>query len=61
VQCSNIPLNTAITVTVTPVSSTPVSAVGYNSTGTTGSSTATISITIPRGGGLISASAATGN
>ncbi|HAO80728.1 MAG TPA: hypothetical protein DCQ92_17500 [Verrucomicrobia subdivision 3 bacterium] len=61
VQCSNIPLNTAITVTVTPVGGAPVSAVGYNSTGSLGSSTATISITMPRGGGFIYASAATGN
>jgi len=61
VHCSNIPLSTAITVTVTAVGGVPVSAVGYNSTGTLGSSTATISITMPRGGGFISASAATGN
>jgi hypothetical protein len=61
VQCSNIPLSTAITVTVTTVSGTTVSAVGYNNSGSLGSSTASISITVPRGGGYISASAATGN
>lgn len=61
VQCTNIPLNTQITVTVTPVNGPPVSAVGYNNTGTLGSSTATVSITMPRGGGFISASAATSN
>jgi len=61
VQCSNIPLNTAITVTVTPVGGAPVSAVGHNNSGSLGSSTATVSITMPRGGGFISASAATGN
>ncbi|HTS18004.1 MAG TPA: hypothetical protein VMP11_10565 [Verrucomicrobiae bacterium] len=61
VQCSNIPLNTPITVSVTPMNGSPVSAVGYNSTGTLASSTATISIVMPRGGGLIYATAATSN
>lgn len=61
VQCANIPLNTQITVTVTPVNGLPVSATGYNNTGTLASSTATVLITMPRGGGFISASAATGN
>jgi hypothetical protein len=61
VQCSNIPLNTQITVSVTPMNGSPISAVGYNSAGTLASSTATISIVIPRGGGLIYATAATSN
>jgi hypothetical protein len=61
VQCANIPLNTQITVAVTPVNGPPVTAIGYNNTGTFASSTATVSITMPRGGGLISASAATSN
>jgi len=61
VQCTNIPLNTQITVTVTPVNGPPVSATGYNNTGTLASSTATVLITMPRGGGFISASAAMGH
>jgi hypothetical protein len=61
VQCSNIPLNTPITVSVTPMNGSPVSAMGYNSTGTLASSIATISIVMPRGGGLIYATAATSN
>ena len=60
VQCAAIPLGTQITVTVTPVNGPPISATGYNNTGTQASSTATVSITMPRGGGFISASAATG-
>jgi len=61
VNCSNIPLNTQITVSVKPANGSPVSATGLNSTGTMSSSTATISIVIPRGGGLIYATAATSN
>jgi hypothetical protein len=61
VTCSNLPLNTPVTVTVKPANGSPVSAVGYNSTGTLASSTATISINMPRGGGIIYATAATGN
>jgi hypothetical protein len=61
VNCTNLPLGTAITVTIVPMTGSPVSAVGSNNTGTLASSTATISITIPRGGGLIYATASTGN
>ena len=61
VSCTNVPLNTQITVTVTPVNGAPVSASGYNLTGTLASSAALISISMPRGGGLLSASATTGN
>ncbi len=61
VNCSNIPLNTQITVRVNPASGATVSATGYNTTGTVASSTATIPINMPRGGGLIYATAATGN
>jgi hypothetical protein len=61
VQCTNIPLNTPITVSVTPMNGPPVSASGFNTTGTSGSSTATVTLNLPRGGGLISATAATGN
>jgi hypothetical protein len=59
VQCSNLPVNTPITVSVTPMNGSPVSAVGYNNTGTQASSTATVSLNMPRGGGLIYATAAT--
>ena len=61
VQCSNLPLNSQITVSVKPMNGSPVSAIGYNNTGSLASSTATVSLNMPRGGGLIYASAATGN
>jgi len=58
VSCVNLPLNTQITVSVKPANGAAVSATGYNTTGTQASSTATISIVMPRGGGLIYATAA---
>ncbi len=58
VHCSNIPLNTQITVSVKPAIGAAVSATGLNSSGTLSSSTAAISINIPRGGGIIYATAA---
>jgi hypothetical protein len=61
VQCTNIPLNTPVTVTVQPVGGTAVTATGFNNSGTQVSSTATVQMTIPRGGGLISAAAVTAN
>lgn len=61
VHCSDLPLNTPVTVTVKPANGASVSAVGYNTTGTLSSSTATVSLTMPRGGGIIYATAATGN
>ena len=61
VNCSNIPLNTPITVSVKPATGATVTGVGYNNTGTLASSTATVSLNMPRGGGLIWATAATGN
>ena len=61
VHCSNLPLNSPVTVTVKPASGSPVSAIGYNSTGSLASSTATVSIAMPRGGGFIYATAATSN
>lgn len=61
VHCSNIPLNTQITVSVKPANGAAVTATGLNSSGTLSSSTATILITMPRGGGIIYATAATGN
>ena len=60
VQYSNIPLNTPMTVNVTPMNGAPVSAMGYNTAGTQASSSATVSLNLPRGGGLIYAQATTG-
>ena len=59
VSCLNLPLNSLITVTVKPANGSSVGAVGYNRTGSLSSSSATISIDIPRGGGLIYATATT--
>jgi len=59
VRCSNIPLNTPITVTVKPATGAAVSGIGYNNSGTTNASTATVLINMPRGGGIIYANAAT--
>jgi hypothetical protein len=61
VSCANLPLHSLITVSVKPANGAAVSATGYNDTGTQTSSAATISLNIPRGGGLIYATAATGN
>jgi hypothetical protein len=61
VSCANIPLNTQITVSVRPANGAAVTATGYNTTGTLAASTATISIVMPRGGGLIYATAVTSN
>ena len=61
VHCSNIPLNTQITVNVKLATGAAVSATGLNSTGTLSSSMATVLINMPRGGGIIYATAATGN
>ena len=61
VQCLNLPLNTPITVTVIPASGVPIAATGYNNTGTQSSSTATVPINIPRGGGRLFATVATSN
>lgn len=58
VHCSNIPLNTQITVSVKPANGTPLSATGLNSSGTLLSSTATVLLNMPRGGGIIYATAA---
>ena len=59
VQCSNIPLNTSISVQVNPTVGATVSAVGMNNVGTQTSSTATIPVNMPRGGGVILATAVT--
>jgi hypothetical protein len=60
VHCSNVPLGTAITVSVKLVGGAAVTGVGYNS-GSVSSSTVTVSIVIPRGGGLVYATATTSN
>jgi hypothetical protein len=67
VNCSNIPLGTQITLQVQPAvtvgataATGPVTATGTNSAGTLAASTATISINMPRGGGIIYATAVTG-
>ena len=57
VSCANLALNTPITVSVKPLYGSAVSVVGYNNTGTQASSTATVSLNMPRGGGLIYATA----
>ena len=61
VSCAGLPLHTLITVGVKAASGAVVAGVGYNNTGTQASSTATVMVNIPRGGGLIYATAATGN
>ena len=60
VNCTNIPLNTEITVVVHPANGADVLAVGLNNAGTTAASTATIPLNLPRGGGIIYARAVTG-
>jgi hypothetical protein len=58
VRCLNIPLNTQITVSVKPANSAALSATGVNNNGTLASSTATVLLSMPRGGGIIYATAA---
>ena len=60
VRCTNIPLNTEISVVVHPANGPDVQAVGLNNAGTAASSTATVSLNMPRGGGIIYAKAVTG-
>ncbi len=60
VRCANIPLNSEIIVDVKPVNGPAVRAVGLNTSGTQSSSTASIQINIPRGGGTIQAKAVSG-
>jgi hypothetical protein len=58
VHCAHIPLNNEITVVVKPAFGDSISAVGLNTAGTLESSTATIPLNLPRGGGIIYAKAA---
>lgn len=60
VRCTNIPLNTEISVVVHLANGPDVQAVGLNNAGTAASSTATVSLNMPRGGGIIYAKAVTG-
>ncbi len=57
VQCSGIPLNSSITVFVVPTVGPQVQATALNTTGTSTSSTATVAINLPHGGGQIYAQA----
>ena len=60
VRCTNVPLNTEISVVVHPANGPDVQATGLNNAGTLASSTATLSLNMPRGGGIIYAKAVTG-
>ena len=60
VNCSNIPLNTEITVVVHPANGPDVQAVAMNNAGTLATSTATVSLNMPRGGGIIYAKCVSG-
>jgi hypothetical protein len=57
VRCERIPLGTTITVVVKPTLGAPISGTGVNNAGTFDSSTATVLVNIPRGGGWIYATA----
>jgi len=60
VNCTNLALNTSITVTVHPATGADIVATGINNGGTLASSTATIPISMPRGGGIIYAKCVSG-
>jgi len=60
VNCSNIPLNTEITVIVHPTNGPDVQAVAMNNAGALAASTATVSLNMPRGGGIIYAKCVSG-
>lgn len=60
VRCINIPLNTDVIVDIKPANGPTVRVVGVNNAGTQASSTATISVTMPRGAGTIQAKAVSG-
>jgi hypothetical protein len=55
VRCTNIPINTEIIVDVKPANGPVVRAVAPNTVGTQASSTATVQVNMPRGGGTIQA------
>ncbi len=60
VSCNNIPLNSEISVIVHPANGPDVQAVGMNNAGTLAASTATLSLNMPRGGGIIYAKCVSG-
>lgn len=60
VNCSNLPMNTTITITVRPANGADIVATGTNNSGTPTASTATIPVTMPRGGGIIFAKCVSG-
>ncbi len=60
VNCSNLPMNTTITVTVRPANGADIVATGTNGSGTQTASTATIPVTMPRGGGIVYAKCVSG-
>lgn len=60
VNCINIPLNTEISVIVHPANGPDVQAVAMNNAGTLAASTATVSLNMPRGGGIIYAKCVSG-
>ena len=60
VNCANLPMNTTITLTVHPANGADIVATATNSAGTQANSTATIPVTMPRGGGIIYAKCVSG-
>ena len=60
VSCSNIPLNTEVKVIVHPANGPDVQAVAMNNAGTLAASSATVSLNMPRGGGIIYARCVSG-
>jgi len=60
VSCTNVALNSEISVMVQPANGAAVQAVGLNTAGTAAASTATVSLNMPRGGGILYAKTVTG-
>ena len=60
VQCSNLALNTTITLRISPQTAPEIYATAVNSSGTQASSTATFSVNMPHGGGLMYAQCVAG-
>ena len=60
INCTNIPLNTEISVIVHPANGPDVQAVATNNAGTLAASSATVSLNMPRGGGIIYAKCVSG-
>lgn len=60
VTCTKLPLNTEITVVIHPVRGSDVLAIGANTVGNSTTSTSTVSLSIPRGSGIIYAKCVSG-